>query len=76
MNEPIHEKNIAVMDIGSASICCNRARDAWIDKKWNDSTMWITKAISYLESARSKIYDHQESLKEKAESNQASSASA
>ena len=50
----------AVLNIGTAMSDCESARDAWIDEKWNDATMWIGNAIAQLESARAKIYAHQD----------------
>ena len=50
----------AVLNIGTAMSDCESARDAWIEANWNDATMWITNAISQLESAKAKIYAHQE----------------
>jgi hypothetical protein len=58
----IPEIQSAVLNIGTASNDCASAREAWIDENWNDATMWISNAIAQLESARAKIYAHQESL--------------
>lgn len=48
----------AVLNIGTAMSDCESARDAWIEAKWNDATMWISNAIAQLESAKAKIYAH------------------
>ena len=50
----------AVLNIGTAMSDCESARDAWIEANWNDATIWISNAISQLESAKAKIYAHQE----------------
>lgn len=50
----------AVLNIGTAMSDCESARDAWIESNWNDATMWLSNAISQLESAKAKIYAHQE----------------
>lgn len=50
----------AVLNIGTAMSDCESAREAWIEANWNDATMWISNAIEQLQSARSKIYRHQE----------------
>jgi hypothetical protein len=41
---------------------CESAIDEWIDKNWNNTTMHISNAIAQLESARAKIYKHQDTL--------------
>lgn len=61
---PISAIESAVLNIGTAANDCASARDAWIDENWNDATMWISNAIAQLESARAKIYAHQERLSE------------
>lgn len=50
----------AVLSIGTAIKDCISAREAWIDKNWNDATMWISNAIAQLEAAKAKIYAHQD----------------
>lgn len=50
----------SVLNIGTAMSDCESAREAWIEGNWNDATMWISNAISQLESAKAKIYAHQE----------------
>ncbi len=59
---PIPAIESAVLNIGTAANDCAHARDEWMDEKWNDATMWISNAIAQLDSARAKIYAHQEVL--------------
>lgn len=54
----------AVLNIGTAMSDCESARDSWIEGNWNDATMWISNAIAQLESAKAKIYAHQEAEQE------------
>lgn len=49
-----------ILNIGTAVNDCEWAKSKWITGEWNDCTMWISKAIAQLESARSKIYAYQE----------------
>jgi len=58
---PIPAIESAILNIGTAVNDCEWAKSKWIDGEWNDCTMWISNAISQLESARAKIYAHQES---------------
>lgn len=58
---PIPPIASAILNIGTAVNDCEWAKSKWIDGEWNDCTMWISNAIAQLESARSKIYAHQES---------------
>jgi len=60
-SEPLPPILSAVLKIGTAMSDCESARDAWIDANWSDATMWISKAITQLESAKAKIYAQQES---------------
>jgi hypothetical protein len=64
---PIPPIESAILNIGTAVNDCEWAKSKWIDGEWNDCTMWISNAIAQLESARSKIYAHQESENEKAQ---------
>lgn len=60
---PIPPIESAILNIGTAVNDCEWAKSKWIDGEWNDCTMWISNAIAQLESARSKIYAHQEELR-------------
>jgi hypothetical protein len=64
MSNTIKPLQSAVLNIGTAMSDCESARDAWGKGNWNDATMWIRNAIAQLESAKAKIYAHQESKSE------------
>ena len=65
---PIPAIESAYLNIGTAANDCVSARIAWADENWNDATMWISNAIAQLESAKAKIYAHQEYILSNAES--------
>jgi len=57
---PIPQIYSAYLNLRSALSDTLIAEDSWEEENWNDATMWISNAIAQLESARAKIYRHQE----------------
>jgi hypothetical protein len=64
MSNTIKPIQSAALNIGTAISDCESARNAWLGGNWNDATMWIRNAIAQLESAKAKIYAHQEAESE------------